>query len=948
MQKKEPKGFYEKAKVEVEKIPVSNIGVEQIITNNMSVMSMDSHQVGNERHSSRVEEKGRSKTSKNIEADDGSLPWALRDVASEETMRATGRRRPRFVVSGPRPSNKSRNSASLFDDTSQQASETTSALHNDISYDSDEKSDEGGGSNDNEENKKTETQDLPEAEGCVVDTLLYNTFEPEDDYALLRGSVSSDVIEAPVNDKARREDTITEDQPRLTAQDLSVFVATIDQQLPAAADADQNEDQKRFKALISSIIEGHKPSSVESATIRESAKKAKISLDVVDQFLAHAANKDSNVWDSHQKDDDTIVNEGDVEAFSNRVAVAAMAKARKEISAAASEIEAAWTAEEEAATAPEEKAAKNLSSASGKKEATMTNKEKAKSSATIGKEQSNSFLSQFEDLDFEDDLKSDSSSVDDHLRLAESQGTSTDEVVDVISPIKLVNYFSTIHHRKFERENDEKLLKDFKKLMTPVLNGQKPTIIEEAQIRQAALKADVPLEFVDAYIDYVKNDNPEITRQSSKESQKSKQDEPDFLQKGWEDIEDLDEDDAIAAFLSDKFGVKDLKAMNKKLDRESVRGKALREKKAKELLEAGSRDYDIEKDSMASLEEPDFNRSKESECRSDEEDLNYEFKVESMTEPDFNRSEDSEPEASENISEEESVSSHNIFEDDAIGMEMLTACKSIEGYDEDVWQRRSAMATYGWGWEEATWLSPKNSKPIAKLSGAGIDGVVGSRVASDSMFHKKAFPIARMNCKLSYNRRVKSHEGYFDVDVYSLQESATHGEKNVHKDETPWELRYVRQRFLYERSLTFSRNWFGDLVKTSGNDKIKAPICQPKSMEMPMRKIPDPGDWTPEWYTTWGGQKLLLPPTVDSCTDDSDTETRYTNDKDSLRSYYSSGSSYDDDDDEEWEDFPECGNIINTRLKIGEHVSRVHPDYTSSLRKSRWRKKYFPIGTFPY
>mmetsp|Transcript_20273 Transcript_20273/g.45312 ORF Transcript_20273/g.45312 Transcript_20273/m.45312 type:complete len:120 (+) Transcript_20273:230-589(+) len=119
-------------------------------------------------------------------------------------------------------------------------------------------------------------------------------------------------------------------------------------------------------------------------------------------------------------------------------------------------------------------------------------------------------------------------------------------------------------------------------------------------------------------------------------------------------------------------------------------------------------------------------------------------------------------------------------------------------------------------------------------------------------------------------------------------------------------------------------------------------------MEMPMRKIPDPGDWTPEWYTTWGGQKLLLPPTVDSCTDDSDTETRYTNDKDSLRSYYSSGSSYDDDDDEEWEDFPECGNIINTRLKIGEHVSRVHPDYTSSLRKSRWRKKYFPIGTFPY
>eukprot|EP00536_Pseudo-nitzschia_multiseries_P016852 jgi/Psemu1/247792/estExt_Genewise1.C_12670001 len=223
------------------------------------------------------------------------------------------------------------------------------------------------------------------------------------------------------------------------------------------------------------------------------------------------------------------------------------------------------------------------------------------------------------------------------------------------------------------------------------------------------------------------------------------------------------------------------------------------------------------------------------------------------------------------------------------------------------------------------------------------------------MFSKNSFPLTRKTCKLPYNHRVKQHSGYLDVDVYSLQECASYGQENMYKDETPWELRCVRQRFLHERSLTFSRNWFGDLVKTNGNDRIKAPVCKPKSMEMPMRNIPDPGDWTPEWFTSWGGQKFLLPrPSTEESDVETDTETICNSERggqygiDSLRSY-SSGSSFSDDDEEdEWEDAPECGTLVNTKLKIGEHVSKVHPDYTSSLRKSRWRKKYFPIGTFPY
>jgi hypothetical protein len=116
-----------------------------------------------------------------------------------------------------------------------------------------------------------------------------------------------------------------------------------------------------------------------------------------------------------------------------------------------------------------------------------------------------------------------------------------------------------------------------------------------------------------------------------------------------------------------------------------------------------------------------------------------------------------------------------------------------------------------------------------------------------------------------------------------------------------------------------------------------------------MRNIPDPGDWTPEWYTTWESRKLHLPrPSTEGSRSDSDSENSGSEEGSQVSGVsgsYSSSSSYDDD---EWEEAPECGTLVNTRQKIGEHVTRVHPDFTSSLRKSRWRKKYFPAGSFPY
>ena len=278
-------------------------------------------------------------------------------------------------------------------------------------------------------------------------------------------------------------------------------------------------------------------------------------------------------------------------------------------------------------------------------------------------------------------------------------------------------------------------------------------------------------------------------------------------------------------------------------------------------------------------------------------------------------------------------------------------CKRIQYYDEGIWQRRTAMATYGWGWQEATctWLSSRTSPTVKNVSNS--DSVTTAEgTSTNCMFNKKLFPFARKNCKLSYNSRTKAHEGYLDVDMNSLQESATLGEVWP-QDETPWELRYVRQRFLHEQSLSFSRNWFGNLVRASGNDRIKVPVCKPKSMEMPMRTIPDPGNWTPEWYTTWGGRKCPRPSTSEGSFDSNQSGSD-TNGESQVSggagSYSSSSSSFDEDDDIEWEAAPECGTLVNTRQKIGEHVTKVHPDYTSSLRKSRWRKKYFPAGSFPY
>ena len=154
-------------------------------------------------------------------------------------------------------------------------------------------------------------------------------------------------------------------------------------------------------------------------------------------------------------------------------------------------------------------------------------------------------------------------------------------------------------------------------------------------------------------------------------------------------------------------------------------------------------------------------------------------------------------------------------------------------------------------------------------------------------------------------------------------------------DDLPWEHRDAKQRFLYEQSVQFCRNWFGRIDELEGNDFYKEPVTTATSMEMPMRA----GEWTEEWYK----QPWAIPVTAVMSEEMGHSIIR----ANALQRRVGTFANHLDTDQEPWER-PECGTLKNTQLKIGERISRVTPDLTSSLRRSRWRKKHFPKGAFPY
>ncbi|GAX10574.1 hypothetical protein FisN_14Lh073 [Fistulifera solaris] len=249
---------------------------------------------------------------------------------------------------------------------------------------------------------------------------------------------------------------------------------------------------------------------------------------------------------------------------------------------------------------------------------------------------------------------------------------------------------------------------------------------------------------------------------------------------------------------------------------------------------------------------------------------------------------------------------------------------------EDAWIIRRSMAMYGnkqnMGWTDSRKFMMADVHPPK-----AIDAVH----ATAKFFHRGSFlkrtkidPLTSV-WKEIYADRTMAHPGYLDVHINSLYASTSCHSEQDSRDSLPWESRPVKQRFLHEQSVSFCKNWFGILVPVQKNQDIPQPICRPDSFPMPVA-----GEWTQDWYI----KKCLAP--IQSNLSGSVGPNAF-DPGDFLPDEESDSESL-------FDKAPQCGRIRNMKLKIGEKITLVTPDLTSSLRRSRWRKKHFPRGTFPY
>lgn len=254
------------------------------------------------------------------------------------------------------------------------------------------------------------------------------------------------------------------------------------------------------------------------------------------------------------------------------------------------------------------------------------------------------------------------------------------------------------------------------------------------------------------------------------------------------------------------------------------------------------------------------------------------------------------------------------------------------------------------------WKSPLQKQRISrrKLSKGGNSKPINGVSAAAALSRKRRLRgPRRTHLTQSTQERTKDHRGFLDIDFYSLYESTTCLAEDEEIDKVPWEYRDVRQRFLSEKSID-CRNWFGSFEHKRGNDRISNPVSCPKSLQIKVTKIPESGDWNEDWYTTWKSRRdnpnnLVtftvsdIPSLSMNSTGTSNTSTTVTE----SNSYDKSVESSDTAPCKKKAVLIEIGNIVSVRFGTGERVSKVHPDYTSSLRRSRWRKKYMQ-GEFAF
>ena len=138
-----------------------------------------------------------------------------------------------------------------------------------------------------------------------------------------------------------------------------------------------------------------------------------------------------------------------------------------------------------------------------------------------------------------------------------------------------------------------------------------------------------------------------------------------------------------------------------------------------------------------------------------------------------------------------------------------------------------------------------------------------------------------------------------------------------------------------------------------GNDRVHHPVSRPKSFQMSVTRIPDEGEWNENWYTTWRSRKDN--PNNLMAFAELEINTPNYHPADDIKSTSLVGQSTSGKSDlSRGHNAPkrkvniEIGLLCPVRLKTGERISRVHPDFISSLRRSRWRKKYISGVQFSY
>jgi len=603
------------------------------------------------------------------------------------------------------------------------------------------------------------------------------------------------------------------------------------------------------------------------------------------------------------------------------------------------------------------------------------------------------------------------------LKLAEEENEVAEEISSTIAT-KDVGFFSKLAWGA--SKVDTKKLKLFLKAAEPIMDEASSPYVTEAQLRREAARIDLRKEFTEQIIGQIAflNDNVLAEAHSEDTLELSSKLNGDKFR----EIEEIDDSDNISAFLSRMSALQDGGHFGQKAARDFVSDEAVEVDVNhgfvnKQLEPAASEDvpwWDEDK-SNAEDEKWTTERAKSTElaeissASSEEESVIERYSrleqgskkassPKSVKPPRHKgRSAISAKKVSAAGTEQSQWFSRTFSSGSIDPVPDITASLSLKNPPslfsdlEAMFEKREEWAINSsrshFSKDNLDTGKPQETKKRASGRKPGeIEGVAAAKAIArwSSRRCKNRNILIKRPWKQPYKERIKKHSGCFNVDVFSLYEASAVVDVPSHEfDDDLWENRDVQQRFLHEKSISMSRNWFGDLLRKRGNDRYKEPVAHPKSMEMPIENLPGEGEWVDEWYTTWQQKQI----DAMSRRSDSDSASEsdgsygsetYTYDGEASSRYEDSVTNYSESactdaiaesvytsrrsefsqskhsrgllgEDDSWEDDPpECGTIQNVKLRIGERLSLVHHEHLSSLRRSMWRKKYFPRGTFPY